>query len=263
MDKLTEANSEQSTVSRQLFVSGQLPMITIPIFSGDPQKYPVWKSAFNALIDSRPLEADIKLNVLNKYVSGKPKQVVEHFLLVGTEDAYQKAKSALQERYGNCNVVSLACINKLDKWPKIGPKDTVTLREYSDLLYNVLAAKENIPALSVLDYAKENVKLCAKLPYYSETKWRDAVNHWRHTDGEANYPSFLKFAGFIRDAADKANIPALESLYTSSSPSFYSRQKPDKNRGSSFATSVSGHGNREADFSSSSKSSRLGPANVN
>ena len=239
MDKLTEANLEQSTVSKQLFVSGQLPKITIPIFSGDPLQYPVWKSAFNALIDSRPLEADIKLNMLNQYVSGKPKQVVEHYLLIGTEDAYQKARSVLQERYGNCNVVSSAFINKLDKWPKIGPKDAVALREYSDLLDKVLAAKENIPALSVLDYAKENVKLCAKLPYYLETKWRDAVNHWRHTHGEASYPTFLKFAGFIRDAADKANIPELESLSTSSSPSFHSRQKPDRNRGSFLATSVS------------------------
>ena len=41
MDKLTEANLEQSTVSKQLFVSGQLPKITIPIFNGDPLQYPV------------------------------------------------------------------------------------------------------------------------------------------------------------------------------------------------------------------------------
>ena len=61
---------------------------------------------FNALVDSRPLEADIKLNMLNQYATGKPKQVVEHYLLTETEDAYQKARSVLQERYGNCNVAS-------------------------------------------------------------------------------------------------------------------------------------------------------------
>lgn len=116
MDNLTEANLDQSTVSKQLFVSGQRLKITIPIFSGDSLKFPVWKSAFNALVDSRPMEADIKLNILNQYVAGKPKQVVEHYLLIGTEDAYQKAKSELQERYGNCNVVSTAFISKLEKW---------------------------------------------------------------------------------------------------------------------------------------------------
>ena len=66
MDKLTEANLEQSTVRTQLFVSGQLTKITFPTFNDDPLQYPVWKSAFNALVDSRPMEADIKLNMLNQ-----------------------------------------------------------------------------------------------------------------------------------------------------------------------------------------------------
>jgi len=76
MHKLTEANLEQ-TLSKQLFVSGQLPKLTISVSNGDPLQYPVWKSTFNTLVDSRPLEADIKLNMLNQYVTGKPKQVVE------------------------------------------------------------------------------------------------------------------------------------------------------------------------------------------
>ena len=39
MDKLTEANLEQSTVSKRLFVSGQLPKLTISVFNGDPLQY--------------------------------------------------------------------------------------------------------------------------------------------------------------------------------------------------------------------------------
>jgi len=172
----------------------------------------VWKSAFNALVDSRPLAADIKLNMLNQYVTGKPKQVVEHYLLIGTEDAYQRARSVLQERYGNCNVVSTAFINKLENWPKIGPKDASALREFSDMLDEVLAAKNTIPGLSVMDYAKENLKLLSKLPYYLETKWRDEIKQWRHTHGEASYPTFLTFADLIRKAAEKANIPVVQDL---------------------------------------------------
>jgi len=159
--------------------------------------------------------------------------------------------------------VSTTFINKLEKWPKIGPKDAVVLREFSDLLDKVLAAKETIPGLFIFDYAKENVKLMAKLPYQLEIKWRDAIKQWRHTHGEASYPTFLKFADFIREAADKANIPELDTLSTSSSPNFNSRQKPDRNKSSTPTTSVAGHGNSEADSSSSSKSSRPGPANLN
>ena len=173
MDKFSEANLEQSTVSKQLFVSGQLPKLIMSVFNGDPLQYPVWKSTFNALVNSRPLEVDIKLNMLNRYVTGKPKQVVEHHLLIGTEDAYQKARSVLLERYGNCNVVSTTFFNKLESWPKIGPKDA--LREFSDFLDKILAAMKTIPRLSILDYVKETVKLLAKFPYHLEIKWRDAI----------------------------------------------------------------------------------------
>ena len=99
-------------------------MLSVSVFNGDPLQYPVGRSAFNTLVDSRPLEPDIKLNVLNQYVTGRPKQAVEHYVLIGTEDAYQKARSVLQERYGNCNVVSSAFRNKVEKWPKIIPKDS-------------------------------------------------------------------------------------------------------------------------------------------
>ena len=68
-----------------------------------------------------------------------------------------------------------AFINKLDKWPKIGPKDASVFREFSDMLDKVSAAKNNIPGLSALDYAKEKVMLPSKLPYYLENKWRDAI----------------------------------------------------------------------------------------
>ena len=141
MDKLTEANLEQSTVSKQLFVSGHLSKLSISVFNGDPMQYPVWKSAFNALVDSRPLELDMKLNLLNQHVAGKPKQVVEHNLLIGTEDAYQKARPVLQGRYGNCNVVGTDFINQLEKWPKIIAKDASGLRKISDLWDKVLAAR--------------------------------------------------------------------------------------------------------------------------
>ena len=141
MDKLTEANLEQSTVSKQLFVLGHLSKLSISVFNGDPMQYPVWKSAFNALVDSRPLEPDMKLNLLNQHVAGKPKQVVEHYLLIGTEDAYQKARPVLQERYGNCNVVGTDFINQLEKWPKIIAKEASGLRKISDLWDKVLAAR--------------------------------------------------------------------------------------------------------------------------
>ncbi|KAK3754726.1 hypothetical protein QZH41_007045 [Actinostola sp. cb2023] len=215
MSKLVETNDKLVTSVRPCEKSSTSPSrvkVIVPTFSGDPLQYPVWISAFKALVDARDWDADTKLNLLNQYVSGGPKQVVEHYLLIGTEDAYVKAKSVLRERYGNPNVVSSAFLSKLDKWPKIAPRDSGGLREFSDFLDKVVAAREHIPSLAILDFAKENVKLLAKLPYHIESKWRDVITTWRVKNGESSYPSFLKFTDFIRAAADKANIPELEDL---------------------------------------------------
>ena len=89
--KLVAASIEQNEVNKTLAVSGQFPKVQIPIFSGDPLQYPVWKTAFTTLIDSKPMDSKTKLSFLNQLVTGKPKQVVEHYLLIGTDDAYKKA----------------------------------------------------------------------------------------------------------------------------------------------------------------------------
>ena len=73
--QLTEANKQQNDVNKQLAVSSQLPKISVPVFNGDPLRYPLWKNSFNSLIDSQPLDSTTKLNYLNQYVTGKPKNI--------------------------------------------------------------------------------------------------------------------------------------------------------------------------------------------
>jgi len=69
---------------------------------------------------------------------------------------------------------------------------------------------------------------------------------WRHTHGEASYPTFLRFADFIREAAEKANIPELESLSTLNSFKVNKnpKLKSGKDEGSSLSTSGKDGGTR-------------------
>ena len=193
INKMAEVTNEQSEVFKQLTASSQLPKITVPILSGDPLQYPLWHNAFHALIDSKPLDTDTKLNYLSQYVAGKPRQVVEHYLLLGTDDAYKQAKKLLGERYGNSSVVSSA-FTKLEQWPRIDAKDAASLREFSDFLDKVVAAMKTVPSLGVLDYAKENVKLVEKLPFHLDNKWRDVIQKWRLTHGNRSFPPLTEFA---------------------------------------------------------------------
>ena len=112
------------------------------------------------------MDAQTKLNFLHQYISGKPKQVVEQYMLIGTEDAYQSVRLLL---------VGTAFMKKLENWPKIGLRDAEGLRDLSDFLQKIIAARETTPSLAVLDFAKENVKTLNKLPLQIQNKWKGIV----------------------------------------------------------------------------------------
>ena len=81
------------------------------------------------------MDPETKLNLLSQYVIEKPKHVLENFLLMGTEDAYQSAKALLHERYGTVTlIVSSTFVSKLEAWPNIEIKNADSLRDFSDFL---------------------------------------------------------------------------------------------------------------------------------
>ena len=143
--KLTTATLEQNYVNRKIAICRQLPNISIPVFDGDPLQYPKWASSFKAFIASKPMDAQTKLNFLSQFVTGNPKTFVEHFLLIGTENAYHSAKVLLYERYGNFNVVSSTLNGRLDAWPSIGARNADALRDFSDFLLK--SPKRRLPVL--------------------------------------------------------------------------------------------------------------------
>ena len=133
-------------------------------------------------------------------------------MLIGTEDAYQSARKLLQERYGNCNVVGTAFMNKLENWPKIGVRDAEALRDLSDFLQKIIAARETTPSLAVLDFAKENVKTLNKLPFQTQNKWRGIVQQCRVSKGNGAYPTFSEFTSFVKECAEREQtFPSLRS----------------------------------------------------
>nr|XP_054759571.1 uncharacterized protein LOC129265622 [Lytechinus pictus] len=210
--QLGNVSLQQCAANQELLASLQLPKIDIPIFNGDPMTYPMWKHAFISMIDSKPMGSTTKLMYLNNYVTGKPKDVVQHFMLIGSEDGYERVMSVISERYGNPSIVSTAYMNKLAAWPKIGPKDCNGLMEFADFLGKVKAAKQSVKSPGILDYPQENAKLLEKLPVYLEGRWRDEIDRQRENIDQQEYPSFSKFEEFVRRAANKANIPELAGL---------------------------------------------------
>ncbi len=101
----------------------RLPLPEPGVFSGDPLLYPVWAKAFETLIESHATNSAERLHFWGKYVSGDAKAVVEGFMLLDGDDAYERAKEQLSKRFGNSFAVASAFRKRLDEWPQIAPND--------------------------------------------------------------------------------------------------------------------------------------------
>ena len=106
----------------------RLPLPEPGIFSGDLLQYPLWAEAFETLIESHAVKPCERLHFLGKYVKGDAKELVNGFLLLDSEDAYEKAKAMIAKRYGDPFAVADAYRKKIDSWSK-SPRMMVLVSE--------------------------------------------------------------------------------------------------------------------------------------
>lgn len=188
-------------------ISSALNMSRLPppepfIFSGDPLQYTDWVVAFESLIGSRRCSVVEKLYYLKRYVSGKAKEVVNGYFLLQSEDAYQKAKSALQKRFGDSYTVSEAFRTKIERWPQISTRDGEGLRSFADFLQQCQTAMSSVPDLKILEDNRENKKMLQKVPDWVVRKWVRQVATWKEKHG--SFPTFALFCKFLSKEADIA-----------------------------------------------------------
>ena len=206
---LAKSLADQITVSR-------LPPPEPSVFSGDPLSYPSWRSAFQILIEQKKIPVSERLHYLKRYISGPVKDVIEGYFLLSTDTAYEEAKDTLDKRYGDPFIIANAFRDKLERWPRILPKDGIGLRKLADFLRQCQIAMQTTKSLSVLDDERENRKLLAKLPDWIVSRWGRTATKWKDTKKE--YPPFKNFVEFITCEAKIACDPvtSLQSLRGSS-----------------------------------------------
>ena len=116
------------------------PVLRLPpapqpqVFSGDPERYPMWKASFSTLVE-RPdlaLSGEHKMFYLQKYTSGAAYEAIESLFLIPSTDSYDSAINILKERFGTSSLVTSAFRRRLEAWPKISAKDPKALQAFSD-----------------------------------------------------------------------------------------------------------------------------------
>ncbi len=132
-------------------VLSRLPAPEPSVFTGEPLKFLEWKTSFKALIERRCTNPADKLFYLQKYVSGEAQSVLEGSFYRKDDEAYDQAWEALNSRYGHPFVIQRAFREKLNNWPKIGSRESVKLRQFSDFLTTCSNAMPHIKGLQVLN----------------------------------------------------------------------------------------------------------------
>ena len=201
--ELAKSLADQVNLSR-------LPPPEPNVFSGDPIQYPSWKAAFNTLIDQRNIPAGERIYYLKRYLGGSVRQVVENYFLLSTDDAYDKARALLDERYGDPFIIANAFRSKLDSWPKINVRDPNALLKFSDFLKQCLSAMQTITSLHILNDNQENRKMLTKIPDWLVNRWNRLVA--QRKEQTAEFPPFKDFVEFVAKEAKIACDPVTSPM---------------------------------------------------
>nr|XP_054601731.1 uncharacterized protein LOC107396997 [Nothobranchius furzeri] len=189
----------------EAIAANRIPIPEPAVFTGDPLKYTDWKLSFSTLINQKNLPNQEKLFFLRKYVGGAAKRAIEGHFLVGSETAYNAAWNVLEDRFGNPFLIGKAYRDKIHSWHKIGPKETVELREFADFLSSVESAMSYVQGLQVLNDCMENQKIAQKLPDWLSSRWNRAVVTFQDEIGA--FPDFKYFVSFLNKEARIACHP--------------------------------------------------------
>ncbi|XP_048846374.1 uncharacterized protein LOC125717469 [Brienomyrus brachyistius] len=195
---------------KESLATSRLPNPEPFTFTGDPLKFIEWRTCFKALIETSCTNSAHRLFYLKKYISGEALRVLEGTFYRSDEEAYTQAWVSLNKRYGHPFIVQRAFRMKLSTWQRIGPRESVKLREFSDFLIACKNAMPHVQGLQVLDDCEENQKLLQKLPDWVTTRWNRFVT--KVLDEGKPYPGFTEFSDFVAEEARIACNP-ISSLH--------------------------------------------------
>ena len=125
----------KSGLVRSAVVSSLLK-ISLPVFHGDPCKWPSWYGMFNTLVHNQQLAKTQKMIYLKASVRGSAEKAIAGMFFTGT--TYDEAITELTHAFGNLELISKSLINKLLELPGLKDDNTSSLRTFMDNFHNIV-----------------------------------------------------------------------------------------------------------------------------
>ncbi|XP_070196592.1 uncharacterized protein [Littorina saxatilis] len=185
---LAKSIADALTISR-------LPVPKPPVFRGDPLEYPSWFAAFQHMVRNSAVGPEDKMLMLREFIEGPAKVAVGDLYYDLGEESYNSALKILKGRFGEDYTIAEALKERLEAWPEVKDKDTVSLRNYVDFLRQCCVMAKKITGLSILEDPAQIKRLAHKLPDSLALSWGQRVADSKLSCGR--YPSFATFVKFL------------------------------------------------------------------
>ena len=223
--RISEANSELANAIASAIQASRLPPPEPFVFAGDPLKYADWIVSFEGLVGNKQCSSVEKLHYLRRYVAGPAAEAINGYFQLHSENAYEKAKALLKQRYGDPQTVADAFREKIEKWPTIKYSDGEGLRSFADFLQQCEAARATVPDLNILDDSRECRRILAKLPNGIMRGWIRCVRDMKVKNAKS--AKFSDLCNFIAEEAELLCSP-LAPKHESKTPDCKTQAKESK-----------------------------------
>ena len=120
------------TLQQQMFDVLNLPKPSLTTFDGDPIDFHFFMNSFDACIHAACFSDACKLNRLLDLCKGKAHSVIRSCSLMQPTQGYNKARSLLEQRFGNEYVIAEAWISKITQGPPIKKFSGEALQDFAD-----------------------------------------------------------------------------------------------------------------------------------
>lgn len=181
-------------------------------FDDRPESFRSWQSSFLSATSGLELTASEELDLLIKWLGKESSEHVKRIrsaYVSNPEAALHLCWERLKECYANPEAIENALFKRLDNFPRISSRENIKLRELSDLLVELLAAKtdEYLPGLAYLDTPRGINPIVEKLPPNLQERWVSTGSRYKQQH-RVCFPPFDFFVDFVYSEAKARNDPS-------------------------------------------------------
>ncbi|XP_030844258.1 uncharacterized protein LOC105444708 [Strongylocentrotus purpuratus] len=226
-------NSVEHNLS-EMMMAMHLPKPDMTCFSGNPIDYWSFCNCFDVNIEHKVQDNRMRLTYLIQFCTGKAREAIENCILLHPDTGYSRARSILQDQFGQNYIVAKAHVDRVICRANLRPSDSQALWDLARDMRRCQMSTSQMGYSADMSSTDTLLKIQSLLPVHLQARWASKA----HVAMEQSViPNFSHMTDFIEQEAKIAsNVFGKNIGQSFKSSSSAKRQKGSVGgRASSFA----------------------------